>query len=110
MPRGSLFREEDSHANDPTRGRASGERDIEQIPAATNACRAVTARRADEWDRRTRTAACDLASPPSGGEEHGVDTIRYGAFSAPIASRCLRTTGSILIAQALSCSLLPLCW
>ena len=36
--------------------------------------------------------------------------MSYCVFSAPIASRCWRTTGSALIAQALSYSLLPLCW
>ena len=46
-------------------------------------------------------AAPDLLVLADG--DHG-----YGALIAPIVSRCLRTTGSALIAQARSCSLLPL--
>ena len=48
--------------NDPTRRpRERQNEDIEQAPAATNACRAATARPSGRWDLKTRTAACGPA-------------------------------------------------
>ncbi len=68
MPRGSLFREEDRYAKQtrPAAARAAKTRISSRIPAATNACRAATARPSGRWDP---------GEDATGGERRIVTTV-----------------------------------